>query len=275
MVDLNGAQSVDRALEILSAVGRHAERGVGLGEIVLQCGLSKPTARRLLLALMRAKMIEQDADSRRYFLGEESYVLGSLASRRFGLLQLAMDSLLKLSRRTEDASFVSVRRGNHSVCLYRQEGTFPIRTYALQAGFEHPLGCGAGSLALLAAQPDEEVEAVIAANAGLLAGHYPMLTPQRIREDVAFTRERGYALNPGLIIANSWGLGVVVRHPDGRPAGALSLAAVESRMQEPRQSELAAMLVAEAAVVEQKVAQMFASRATPALADMAARGKTP
>jgi DNA-binding IclR family transcriptional regulator len=260
MAELNGSQSVDRALGLLSTVGRHAERGASLSVLVAETGLNKPTTRRLLLALIRAGLVEQDEESRLYYLGQESYVLGSLASRRFGLLELAMDSLIRLSRRTEDSSFVSVRRDAFSLCLYREEGTYPVRTHALQAGFEHPLGVGAGSLALLAALDDEEIETVLAANAPLLAERYPLLPPKRIREDIALTRERGFSLNPGLIVANSWGIGVAVRMPDGRPAGALSIAAIDSRMQEARQRELATYLNQEAARVEAKLAGMGASR---------------
>ena len=82
--------------------------------------MNKPTCRRLMMAVMRAVLVEQDEESRRYYLGQESYVLGSLASRRFGLLQLSMESLLRLSKRTEDSSFLSVRRDPFSVCLYRE-----------------------------------------------------------------------------------------------------------------------------------------------------------
>lgn len=258
--DATGSQSVDRALGLLSTVGRHADRGVTLTDLVAETGLNKPTCRRLLLALMRAGFVDQDAESRRYFPGEESYVLGSLASRRFGLLQLSMESLLRLSRKTEDSSFLSVRRDTYSVCLYREEGTYPVRTHALQAGFEHPLGVGAGSLAMLSALPDDEVEAMLAANSDVLAQKYPMLSQERIREDVAETRRKGYALNPGLIFANSWGIGVVLRTPEGRIAGALSVAAIDSRMQEARQAELAGYLLQEARLVEGKLAQMFAAR---------------
>ncbi|APF39477.1 IclR family transcriptional regulator [Chelatococcus daeguensis] len=261
--DQTGAQSVDRALGLLSMVGRHADRGASLTDIVEESGLNKPTARRLLLALMRAGLVEQDETSRRYYLGEEAYVLGSLASRRFGLLQVAMESLTRLSKRTEDSSFLSVRRDTFSVCLYREEGTYPVRTHALQAGFEHPLGVGAGSLAMLAALPDEEVEAVLAANESVLKAKYPMLPASRIREGVAATRARGFALNPGLIFANSWGIGMVVRGPDGRLAGALSIAAIDSRMQPERQSELAGYLALEVRVVEERLAQMFATRGSP------------
>ena len=258
--DQTGAQSVDRALGLLSMVGRHAERGAALTDIVEASGLNKPTTRRLLLALMRAGLVEQDEETRRYYLGEEAYVLGSLASRRYGLLQLAMESLMRLSRMTEDTSFLSVRRDTYSVCLYREEGTYPVRTHALQAGFEHPLGVGAGSLAMLAALPDAEVEAILAANDTVLKTSYPMLPADRIREDVETTRKNRYSLNPGLIYANSWGVGVAVITPDGRPAGALSIAAIDSRMQPSRQVELAALLTQEVRRVEEKLAQMFAAR---------------
>lgn len=258
--ETTGSQSVDRALGLLSMVGRHAERGASLADIVAESSLNKPTCRRLLLALMRAGLVEQDEETRRYYLGEEAYVLGSLASRRFGLLQLSMESLLRLSKRTEDSSFLSVRRDTWSVCLYREEGTYPVRTHALQAGFEHPLGVGAGSLAMLAALSDREVEATLAANAVVLAERYPMLPPDRIRRDVETTRRQGYALNPGLIYANSWGIGVVLKTPDGAIAGALSVAAIDSRMQEHRQRELADYLLHEAGIVEAKLGQMFASR---------------
>lgn len=258
--DATGSQSVDRALGLLSMVGRHADRGVSLSDLVEESGLNKPTCRRLLLALMRAGMVDQDPGSRRYYLGEEAYVIGSLASRRFGLLQITMESLLRLSKKTEDSSFLSVRRDMWSVCLYREEGTYPVRTHALQAGFEHPLGVGAGSLAMLAALPDDEVDAALAANAEVLLEKYPMLPIDRIRQDVETTRRKGYALNPGLIFANSWGVGVVLKTPENRIAGALSIAAIDSRMQEARQGELAGYLLQEARLVEGKLAQMFASR---------------
>jgi DNA-binding IclR family transcriptional regulator len=265
MMQTSGAQSVDRTLSLLAMVGRYAERGVSLSGIVTESGLSKPTARRLLLALMRAGLIEQNETDRRYYLGEEAYVLGSLASRRFGLLQLSMDSLQRLSKITEDTSFLSVRRGALSICLYREEGSYPVRTHALQAGFEHPLGAGAGSLAILSALPDEEVEAILAANQNLLEEQYPLLPPERIRKDVAVTRARGFALNPGLVVANSWGVGKVILSPDGRPAGALSIAAIDSRLQKARQTELAGYLAQEASIIERKLVDMFRAKGTPAV----------
>lgn len=255
--DLHGSQSVDRALRLLALVGREPAGGLPLSEIVVESGLNKPTARRLLMALMRAGLVEQEPQSRHYCLGEEAFVLGVLAARRHGLLELAMDSLRRLSVVTMDTSFLSVRRENYCVCLHREEGTYPVRTHALQMGDQHPLGVGAGSLAILSALPDEEVGRIMAANEAVLLELYPGFPPDELRAGVVLTRERGFSLNPGRLVASSWGVGKAFRYPDGRVAGAFSLAAIDSRMQPARQSELAAHLTQEVGRMERLLAEMF------------------
>jgi DNA-binding IclR family transcriptional regulator len=262
--DITGSQSVDRALKLLSLVGRSAEGGLSLNEIVDRSGFNKATARRLLLALMRAKMIDQHEVERRYYLGEEAYVLGSFAAPRFGLLEMSMESLIRISRQTGDASFLSIRRDTHTICLHREEGTYPIRTHALQKGFEHPLGIGAGSLAMLARLDDAEVEDIMARNADELANDFAEVPVADIRSALNRTRMKGYSVNPGMIFGNSWGIGVALTFPDGRLAGAISLAAIDSRVQEPRQSELAAVLREEAARIECKLARMIERERTTA-----------
>lgn len=257
---LSGSQSVDRALGLLSLIGREPAEGLPLGEIVSGSGLNKPTTRRLLLALMRAGLVEQEPQTRRYCLGEEAFVLGVLAARRHGLLELAMDSLRRLSGETQDTSFLTVRRESYAICLHREEGTYPVRTHALQTGDQHPLGVGAGSLALFAALPDDDVDRVIAANEPALLARYPGFAPDAMRVDIAETRERGFSLNPGRLVASSWGIGRAFRYPDGRVAGAFSIAAIDSRMVPARQAELSRLLAREGARIEALLAQMFVSK---------------
>lgn len=254
-----GAQSVDRALSLLALIRRHAHSGVGLSTVVAESGLNKPTARRLLLALIRSGLVEQDTRTRHYFLGEEAFVLGALASRRYSLLELASESVRNLAAQSEDTSFFSIRREGYSVCLHREEGAFPIRTHVLQAGYQHPLGVGAGSMALLAELADDEIERIIAANTAIVAEKFPNYTPEVIREHVALTRGRGWSLNPGLVLPNSWAVGIVARYPDGRTAGALSIAAIDSRLREERQLQLAELLKAEAGRLQAKLERMFSA----------------
>jgi DNA-binding IclR family transcriptional regulator len=253
---VTGTQSVERALMLLSLVGRGGCDGVALAALVAGGGLNKPTTRRLLMALMRARLIEQDPATRRYRLGQEAYVLGMLAAPRHGLLEQAADSLRRLSGATGDTSFVSARHGDHVLCLHREEGSHPVRTHALQTGDQNPLGVGAGSLALLAALPEAERDAVILRLADAYAA-LPGYSVEIVRADVAQALEAGYALNPGRVVASSWGVGVPLRFPDGRVAGALSMAAIDSRMHPARQQELAALLTVEARAVEARIARLF------------------
>ncbi|WP_138472205.1 IclR family transcriptional regulator [Poseidonocella sp. HB161398] len=253
-----GAQSVTRALGLLPLVGRDPVRGIGLGEIVEETGLSRPTARRLLLSLMHSGMVEQDPKTKSYLLGEETYVLGTLAAQRFGLLDVAHDAVAGLAADTGDTAFLSVRRDAFSLCVHKEEGSFPIRVQALQVGYRHPLGIGAGSLSMLAALADDEIEEVLEQNARLLREEYPRASEAELREGIARTRARGWALNPGMVLANSWAIGRALRLPGGRIAGALSVAAIDSRMTPDRQEEIAGQLLERAEQVETRLARLYA-----------------
>lgn len=266
-----GTRSIERAIALLLLVGRAGTAGARLSDIVATSSLPKPTARRVLLALVRSGLLDQDPTTRRYHIGPEAYVLGVLASERFGIHALARDGLARLARESGDSAFLSVPRDDFAVCLHREEGPFPIRTHVLQAGDRHPLGIGAGSLALLAALPDAEVEAVLARNAALLAAEFPGCAPDFLLTLVGETRARGYAVNPGLVVPGSWGIGIAVPGPDGRPAGALSIAAIESRLTEDRRHALAPLLQREAERLSAALAGAQAGSPKPARALARAR----
>ncbi len=60
------------------------------------------------------------------------------------------------------------------------------------------------------------------------------------------THTTGYAVNPGLIVQDSWGLAAAVFDVAGRPQWALSLTGIASRFAPPRQQELGQLLLREA-----------------------------
>jgi DNA-binding IclR family transcriptional regulator len=258
-----GAQSIDRAATLLLLVGRAGPFGARLSELVEQCDLAKPTVRRILLALVRAGLLDQDPETRRYYIGPEIYVLGTLASTRFGIHPISLRSLVRLSQETGDTAFLSVPRGVYSICVHREEGPYPIRIHALHAGDRHPLGVGAGSLALLSALPDHEVKEVVAANADILADNYPQHPPKVLLAMVQEARAKGYALNPGMLLPGSWGIGVAIRGQDGRPIGALSIAAIESRLGKDRQQKLAELLTKEARSIETRLREVSGIETLP------------
>jgi DNA-binding IclR family transcriptional regulator len=248
-----GTQSIDRAVEMLRLVAGRASEGIRLGELVVQSGLNRPTARRILIALIRKGLIEQNARSRSYFLGPETYALGILAASRFGIHRIALPGLMRLAEQTSDTAFLLVRRGDFSVCLGREEGAFPIRAQILSPGDRHPLGVGAGGLAILSTLPEDEVENHIKEFGSEIAARYPRLTPDVLRELVAEARVQGVAFNRGLTFHGSWGMGVPIRSVQREVIAALSISAIEHRLDQDRQASIVKLLQKEARLLEEKL----------------------
>jgi len=81
---------------------------------------------------------------------------------------------------------------------------------------------------------------------------YPRTSTEMIRKAVAETRQRGYALNRGVILSGMYGLGVPI-HLGNQLIGAISVAANQDRMQAARQKEIAALLKQEASIISRNL----------------------
>jgi DNA-binding IclR family transcriptional regulator len=133
-----------------------------------------------------------------------------------------------------------------TVCLLREEGSFPVRSFVLHEGVRFPLGVASAGTAIMAFLPESEREELFknwSSHAGAFAEHH---TVDVVRENLTRTRQHGYSVNPGLVLEGSWGMGAAVFDQSGRPAWALSLTGIEPRFKPDRQKELGALLLAEA-----------------------------
>lgn len=244
-IQSSGSQSIERAVAALRAIASAGEGGATVASVATRTDLNRTTAHRIAAALSREGFVERDEVSGRLFLGPELAALGALAALRHGVHQPAIAGLARLSAQTGDTAFLSAPSGYESVCLRREEGSFPIRTQVLWPGQRQPLGAGAGSLALLAAMPDDAVAAAIGVNRERLLRDYPNFASDRLPELIQRVRRDGYAVNEGLIVPGSWAVGVAIRNPRGEPVAALSVAAIEARMSPNRRAEIAKLLLAE------------------------------
>lgn len=246
-------KSVRRAVQLIKLLGQRATEGWRLSDIAPAADLGKATTHRLLAALTDSGFAYQNPDTRRYYLGYEIVRLGSLATR-FDVAELARPALLRLARETGDTVFLSVREGLDALCLERHVGDFPIKTLTLTVGDRRPLGVGAGSLALLAFLPDEEIAEVIASNAPRLEG-YPGFAPPELRRLAVEARAQGYAFNDGRIVSAMCAVGVPVLDLRGRIAAAISVAAIRERMEPERIAWIAGLLHREARHLRDRLAE--------------------
>lgn len=246
-----GAQVVSRVSRVLRVVSEHPG-GVSATAVAHATGLTRPTAHRLLTSLAAEGFVDHDPGAARWFLGPELYLLGALAADRFDITDVARESLLALAAETGESAFLSARRGTETVCLLREEGSFPIRSFVLYEGARFPLGVASAGLAILSHLPDDEIDAYL--DGSRLEERWgSQHGAAAVRERIALTRETGYALNPALIVEGSWGMGAAIFDATGRPAWALSLTGVESRFRPDRRAELGVLLLDQAHRVTAKL----------------------
>lgn len=238
-----GAQTLRRGLAVLKLLARSPAEGLRMSDIGRRLDLPKATAVRLTRTLVEEGFVAHDPARRLYRLGPESFAVGLAAEPAYALQRLAAPLLRTLALETGDWVFFSVLQGLDVICLSRESGDIPYPASALKVGDRHPLGVGAGGVAMLAALPDDEVERVLAANAAAIAREYPRATMPVIRELVQETRDRGYCLIPGIIVRGYTGLGVALVDAATRPVAAIVLVTTTARLNLPRSAVLGPRIV--------------------------------
>jgi len=234
------ADVVGRVGAVLRAVSAHEPSGGTTSAVARRCGLARPTVHRLLTSLLGEGLVDRSADGR-WLLGPELYLLGTAATSRYDVTEIAQPVVRQLSLATGESAFLSARRGDETVCLLREDGSFPIRSHVLHEGIRFPLGVASAGMAVLAYLTDAEIDAYLA-RTDLVAAYGDEHSPDAVRTRVATTRADGYALNPGLLVEGSWGMGAAV-FDDGRPQWALSLTGIEQRFTAARRRDLGPLLL--------------------------------
>lgn len=238
---------VGRVSALLKAVSADEPDGATTSEAARAAGLARPTAHRLLASLANAGLTERNAAGR-WLLGPELYFLGAAAAARYDVTAIAQPVVRRLSVATGESAFFSARRGDETICLVREDGSFPIRSHVLHEGIRFPLGVASAGLAILAFLGDLEVEAYLE-RADLREEYGIQHATDAIRNRIASTRATGFAINPGLIVEGSWGMAAAVFDADERPQWALSLTGIQQRFGAVRRRELGELLLREAHVL--------------------------
>ncbi len=249
-----GAQAIARAASLLRLVSAGGAAGLTVSELARRADLPRPTTHRLLTALRHEGLVDQDEALGTWMPGPELYLMGTAAASRYDITSLARDIVRSLAVRTEESAFLSVRRGDETVCLLREEGSFPIRSFVLSEGVRFPLGVASAGLAILSFLPDHDVDAYFERHPELPERWGAAHAPTRLRGRLRETHERGYAVNPGLIVEGSFGVGAAVFTREGHPQWALSLTGVEFRFGPDRLPELGRILLAHAHQLTTRVA---------------------
>ena len=238
--------SVQKSCRILRSLTE--PRVTRLSEIAAQAGLNKVTTLRILEVLCREGFVKREDKTKTYSLGSEVLNLAASLQDRDDLRTRSRPSLLRLATQSGDSVMLSVRSGAiETVCVDRVAGSFPIRANYLDLGSRRPLGIGAAAMAMLAWQTDAEIEAILPLVAPRLAS-FPKIDTPWLKAEIRGARERGYTLFLDMLVEKMGGVGVPILGADGRPIGALSIAALSERISS-RLNELVEMMQREAKII--------------------------
>lgn len=228
-----------RVAEILLAFGAAAEP-MGITEVARATHLSKAVVHRIVQTLCTTDLLVQDSPSRKYRLGMAAFILADTAAQTSRFRRASLDILATLAEESGETTTLSGRVGHRRVYLAQVESRQLVRI-SVQLGAAHPLTAGASGAAILAHLPTPEAEAALHAPLERYSAA-TVTDPEQIRERVRKVRENGFARTTGERVKDSTGFAAPVFSPAGEVLGAISIAALTSRLTPERELDLASQV---------------------------------
>ncbi|GCB53111.1 IclR family transcriptional regulator [Streptomyces sp. NL15-2K] len=249
----NASSSLRRALGILMylAEDRGHPHGVTLTDLATGLQLSKSTVLRLIAPLREVRLVDQDPESGRYRLGPQNALLGQAYLERRDTRQITSPTLHQLAEDSGETVHLVTFDPPEIVYIDKVESPRAVRMHS-RIGSRQPAYCTATGKVFLAHSEDDVVDKVIAA--GMPARTSATITtPERLREELALIRRRGYAVDD---VENEQDIRCVaapVHDHGGNVTIAVSISGPATRVTRDRLPELGALLTAATGVVTENL----------------------
>jgi IclR family acetate operon transcriptional repressor len=226
--DPSQVQSVRRALALLEALAASAD-GMSLGEVAQTVGLAPSTAHRLLTTLQAQRFVRFVPGEGLWQVGVQAFTVGQAFRRARDLLSLARPTLRRLMEESGETANLYIEEGGEAVCMGQVESRQMMRAIARPGG-RVKMHCSGVGKAMLALLPEAEVARIVKAHGLPRMTERTLDTPGRLREALAATRLRGFAVDDEEHAVGMRCVAAAVLDEDGRPIAALSLSGPAARL---------------------------------------------
>ncbi|MGD2102610.1 MAG: IclR family transcriptional regulator C-terminal domain-containing protein [Acidimicrobiia bacterium] len=183
-------QSLERGLAVINSFSREHNPQT-LSEVAGRTGLTRATARRILLTLRDLGYVQQRG--RDFSLTPKVLDLGYSFLSSFQVVELAETPMERLVEEVKESSSMSVLDGSEIVYVARVP-TSRIMTIALALGSRLPAYPTSMGRVLLAGLPDSEVDAYMSRVSFEQLTRHTVIDPADFRAIIKRTREDGYTL---------------------------------------------------------------------------------
>ncbi len=198
-----------------------AREPLGVSELARRLDMTRNMVHRALVTLHEEGFLFKIQDSGRFVLSYNIAKLQNATRPAPALKDLARPYLEAIAEELGETVQLTARSGDFQTVIDGIEGPGHLHL-RVKIGRAIPLHLSAGSRAILAALPDEEIAGYLARNEPLRGRTAKSLTSADLLwEEVRNVREQGYALSFGDFSPNTAGIGFAIPDIDGRPHGAL------------------------------------------------------
>jgi len=181
---------LEKGLAVIAAFDQDRPR-LTMSEVAALCGLTRAAARRYLITLEHLGFVS--SDRKMYSLTPKVLRLGQSYMHSARLPRIVQPELHKLAYALKEASAASVLDGSDAICIAATSAGRMLSA-TLQPGTRVPAYCTANGRVLLAALPQDEVDAWISRETLTPLTPHTITHAERLRTEIARTRSQGYAL---------------------------------------------------------------------------------
>jgi DNA-binding IclR family transcriptional regulator len=187
-----GIQSIEVGNELLVVLA-DASQPLTLKELAGKSKMSAPKAHRYLVSYSRLGLVEQEADTGRYALGEFALRLGLAALGRLDPVTAAASVMRDLAQQIAQTVAVAIW-ANHGATFVRWAGVDSPVSATLRVGSVMPLSRSATGLLFLAFLPERRWSSLLKAElAGNVRQRFSPQTPAELEPTLERVRRQGYA----------------------------------------------------------------------------------
>jgi DNA-binding IclR family transcriptional regulator len=218
-------QSVDRAIVILEILARSGE--VGVTELARELGVHKSTAFRLVAALERRDLVEQNAGRGKYRLGTGILRLAGATTSRLDLVQESRTVTRALAQHTGETVNLAVLSDGAALYMDQIAGSSALQPHNW-VGQRIPLHATSNGKVLLSALDRTEVARQVPALRAYTAN--TITTLEGLMRELEEVRQRGFAIAIDELEIGLTAVAAPVRNIHGEVMASLSISGPTFRL---------------------------------------------
>lgn len=249
-------QSVDRAVSILEMLAHDGESGVTT--IADELGVHKSTAFRLIAALERRGLVEQDVERGKYRLGVGILRLAGATTARLDVVQETRPLARALAAETGETVNIAVRSEGAALYLDQIAGTSSLQSHNW-VGQRIPLHATANGKVLLSGLTPDQITTEVGQR---LRAYTPttITSIKKLLVDIEAVREAGYAVVVDELEMGLTAIAAPLHNVHGDVIASLSVSGPTFRFDEDRVKTVVDQVTDVAAEVSERLGWRVAKR---------------